>query len=155
MNVIQLQAGDYVLLRKQGHLAADESSAIEHGIALRDQLTPLVTRGILEINLKDAPLGRLPVGAQVELVTSEVGVERRVYIVHYRNQRALLDQVLNVHLGLGRGGAIENDDLEIMPIVTDVDADALVLAIALAKDLGGRRNVDSQFMEEHPRTFRQ
>src|SRR5258708_23602877 len=135
MNVIQLQAGDYVLLRKQGHLAADESSGIEHGIALRDEPTPLVTRGILEINLKDAPLGRLPVGAQVELVTSEVGVERRVYIVHYRNQRALLDQVLNVHPGLGRGGAIENAALAILPIATDADAASLVLPIPLATDL--------------------
>src|SRR5258707_5648340 len=148
MNVIQFQAGDYVLLRKQGHLAANERNTIKHGVAFRDQLTPLVPRGILEINLNDPPLRRLPVRLEVELVAGEVGVERGIYIVHNGGERAFLDQVLNIDFRLSCGRAVKNYDLKIMSIVAHANANAFVWAVALAKDLGVAGNVGPHLVEE-------
>ena len=119
---------------------AGQGDVLQHGLGFGHDLPPALARGVLEVHGQHPPVGGVPVGLQVERVPRQVREEARLEVVDDRDHGAAPLQVLEVDLALGPGRAVEDDDLQVAPVLGQPRADDLLLAVALAEDqrvLGG------------------
>ena len=123
-------------------------------IPFRNHLTPLVARGVLQIDGQDSPLGSFPVRMQVEPVTADFAFKPGWNVVHDRNDGPVVGDILHIDFRLVGCRTVINLNEQIAPVIGDGRADDFVRAVTLTEDLGVLRRVRPHGVIAHAGSLR-